>query len=64
MTLEDPVYEDYFPLGLVPPDLCPLHAGAPEVDGDLVTSASSARITVTRTYRPDGSVSVVMKGGG
>ena len=64
MTREDPVYEDYFPLGLVPPDLCPLHAGAPGAAGDLATSASSAPVTVTRTYRPDGSVSVVMKGGG
>jgi 1A family penicillin-binding protein len=26
---EEPVYEDYFPRGTVPPELCPLHSDAP-----------------------------------
>jgi membrane carboxypeptidase/penicillin-binding protein len=59
LTIEEPVYEDYFPIGLVPPDLCPIHAGAGGVANDFSTP-----ITVTRTYRPDGTVSVMMKGGG
>ncbi len=25
---EPPVYEDYFPIGVVPPDLCPVHGGS------------------------------------
>ncbi|HET7219417.1 MAG TPA: PBP1A family penicillin-binding protein [Vicinamibacterales bacterium] len=64
LAIDEPVYEDYFPVGLVPPDLCPIHSVPQGVAGDLVSAASDVPVRVTRTYRPDGSVSIVMKGGG
>ena len=63
MAIDDPVYEDYFPIGLVPPDFCPIHVGEQGIAGDLVTTSTSAPITVTRTYRRDGTVSLALKGG-
>ena len=56
---EDPVYEDFFPIGSVPPELCPLHNG-----GGPSGSTSSTDITVQRTVRPDGTVAISMRGGG
>jgi membrane peptidoglycan carboxypeptidase len=57
--IEDPVYEDLFPIGQVPPDICPLHNGEP---GTTATPASG--ITVQRTLRPDGTIAISMRGGG
>ena len=63
-TFEESVYEDYFPIGLVPPELCPIHPGAAGIASDASTAPGYTPITVTRTYRPDGTVSVMLKGGG
>jgi 1A family penicillin-binding protein len=61
---EEPVYEDYFPLGVVPPELCPLHGPAA---GDDVTArhrAHGSEITIQRVVRADGTVSITLRGGG
>ena len=55
---EEPVYEDFFPLGVVPPDLCPLHsheATAPQ-------RPDESAITVQRIQRADGTIVILMRG--
>jgi 1A family penicillin-binding protein len=49
---EPPVYEDFFPIGSISGELCPLHR--PEADP----------ITVVRVPRADGSTQILLKGGG
>jgi hypothetical protein len=61
---EAPVYEDFFPLGLVPPDLCPLHGHATGHDVAAQQRPPSSTVTVQRVLRPDGTVSIMMRGGG
>jgi len=71
---EPPVYEDYFPLGTISSERCPLHSavaatasGAPMVDL-LIRPASyppgGHQIVIERAPRSDGSVAITMKGGG
>jgi len=56
---DPPVYEDYFPVGLVPQEVCPLHGGLTER-----SILSSDTITVERMPLADGSVKILMKGKG
>ena len=62
--LEEPVYEDFFPLGIVPPDVCPLHG--PVADEDVTSNQRprESAITVERVRRPDGTIAIIMRGGG
>ena len=59
---EPNVYEDYFPLGLLPADTCPLHGAAPDLP--QATSKAPGQIVVERTMRPDGTIAVAGRGGG
>ena len=60
---ESPVYEEYFPLGAVPFDLCPLHGAA--ADGGLTDAATvSDKVVIERTPRADGTFSITLRGGG
>jgi penicillin-binding protein 1A len=61
---EEPVYEDFFPLGIVPPDVCPLHGPAAADDVNAQQRRYESGITVQRVQRPDGTVSIMMRGGG
>jgi hypothetical protein len=65
---EPNVYEDYFPLGTIPPDLCPLHGAVAETVSTppVVAPASypTRRIVIERTLRNDGTAAIAMKGGG
>ena len=65
---EPNVYEDYFPLGTISPDLCPLHGAVAETASATPTLAPAAyptrRIVIERTRRNDGTAAIAMKGGG
>ena len=65
---EPNVYEDYFPLGTISPDLCPLHGAVAETASAAPTLAPAAyptrRIVIERTRRNDGTAAIAMKGGG
>jgi len=57
---EEPVYEDLFPLGAVPPDLCPLHSH----DVTAQHGPRESAIAIQRIQRPDGTVAIILRGGG
>ncbi len=65
---EPNVYEDYFPLGTISPDLCPLHGAvaetAPATPILAPASYPARRIVIERTLRNDGTAAIAMKGGG
>jgi 1A family penicillin-binding protein len=67
--LPPPVYTDYFPIGMVPAEVCPYHrAGtiASAEDSLLPMPAASsapAAITIERVPRADGTMGIVLKGG-
>ena len=62
---EPNVYEDYFPLGLLPADICPLHGAALDLpQATSTTTTPPGQIVVERTMRPDGTVAVAVRGGG
>jgi penicillin-binding protein 1A len=61
---EEPVYEDFFPLGVVSPDVCPLHGPAAGDDVTALQRPRASEITVQRVQRANGTVLIVMRGGG
>jgi 1A family penicillin-binding protein len=65
---EPNVYEDYFPLGTVSRELCPLHGAAADTASATPGVASAPyptrRIVIERTLRSDGTAAIAMKGGG
>jgi penicillin-binding protein 1A len=65
------IYEDFFPLGTVPSELCPLHsrsddaiAGAGVTTDVLPASHTQRPIVVERAIRSDGSTAISLRGGG
>jgi 1A family penicillin-binding protein len=72
---QPPVYEDYFPIGVIPADVCTMHNGASDdvaassmgrygIDGvSSVRTTGSHLVTVERRTRADGTVAIIMKGG-
>jgi penicillin-binding protein 1A len=67
----EPVYEDYFPIGTVPADLCTMHVDAhAQIDPNGVrmdpppSAPADRSIVVERVRRPDGTYAISMRGGG
>jgi 1A family penicillin-binding protein len=71
-SAEPNVYEDYFPLGAVAAEFCPLHGGedGPAVGTSGLSSASATdshpktSIVIERTPRSDGTIAITLRGGG
>ena len=63
---EPNVYEDYFPLGTISSELCPLHGAAAEtaVGTSGVVPYPPRPIVIERVVRPDGTTAIGIKGGG
>jgi membrane peptidoglycan carboxypeptidase len=65
---EPNVYEDYFPLGTISSELCPLHAAHAETassnSGEVPVSYPPQPIVIERTIRSNGTTAVAIKGGG
>jgi 1A family penicillin-binding protein len=63
---EPNVYEDYFPLGAISAELCPLHGAhpAPEHLSVVPASYSPRPIVIERVLRSDGTTGIGIKGGG
>ena len=63
---EPNVYEDYFALGTISSELCPLHSAAAEtaVGTSGVVSYPPRPIVIERVVRPDGTTAIGIKGGG
>ena len=67
--LQPPVYEDYFPIGVVPADTCPIHGAAvPAATSGVVVDASpgalrpaAARMVVEQVSQPDGTYRLVIR---
>jgi penicillin-binding protein 1A len=57
---QEPVYEDLFAFGAVPPELCPLHSTLAVHSGPTTHS----QIVIQRTVRSDGTLAITMRGGG
>ena len=55
----EPVYEDYFPIGYIPPEICTMHGA-----GAATPAGGTSDIVVTRSPRPDGTIAITMRGGG
>jgi 1A family penicillin-binding protein len=61
-----PVYTDYFPVGMVPAELCPYHRStsvASTSPSDTMTMRPAA-VSIESVPRGDGSVGILLKGGG
>jgi 1A family penicillin-binding protein len=62
---EPNVYEDYFPIGAISSELCPLHGAAADPASASVVPASYSRpIVIERVLRSDGTTGIGIKGGG
>ena len=63
---EPNVYEDYFPLGAISAELCPLHGTHPAPEPFSVVPASypPRPIVIERVVRRDGTTGIGIKGGG
>ncbi len=72
--LPPPVYTDYFPIGMVPAELCPYHRSGSIASADdglmLPPTAVSPSpptptpVSIQRVPRADGTIGIVLKGGG
>lgn len=76
--LPPPIYSDYFPVGMIPAEVCPYHSGGivasasdvaatytpASLSSSAPSGAASSGVSIERVPRADGTTGILLKGGG